>query len=149
MAIAEIDAATGNEIILIVRRGRRFLVLRDADTKRFIRFLKRINISVTKAINYRSPRGKGYNLYLDVKATTDIEPNDFERRRDIAADLNELIAAIVTEMFNASIGEIFTHIIAGVEYSSQLEDILYPRVRLYLAWGRNYAEKFATKEDML
>jgi hypothetical protein len=145
MVEVEIDASTGDEIILITRRGRPFLVLRDRDTKRFIRFLRKISIEVTKAIDYDSPRGRGNNLYLDVKATTDITPDKFEDRREIALELSNAIDEVVLQYFGSTIAFMISKSIVGVEYSSLEVGYTYPYAKIIIAWGRDYAVKEASE----
>jgi len=149
MVEVEEDADTGDEIILITRRGRDFLVLRDKLTKRFIKFLRRISIAVIKTLDYDSPRGKGNNIYIDAKAITDITPDRFRERTSIVMQLNDAIPKVIVELFGFTIASMISLKISGIEYSSKLEGILYPNARVYLAWGRDYAVKDTFKEVML
>jgi hypothetical protein len=149
MVEVEIDASTGDEIILITRRGRDFLVLRDKVTKRFIRFLRRISIAVTKTLNYDSPRGKGNSIYIDAKAITDITPDKFRERVDIVRELDTAIDEVVTQFFGATLGSMIEGETIGIEYSSKIEGILYPNARVYLAWGRDHPIKDTFREVML
>jgi hypothetical protein len=149
MVEVEEDASTGDEIILVTRRGRNFLVLRDKVTKRFIKFLRRIAIAVTKTLDYDSPRSKGNNIYIDAKAITDITPDKFRDRVDIVRALDSAIDEVVTEFFGATLGSMIEGETIGVEYLSEIEGILYPNARVYLAWGRDQPIKDTFKEVML
>jgi hypothetical protein len=149
MVEVEIDASTGDEIILITRRGRDFLVLRDKVTKRFIRFLRRVSIAVIKALDYDSSRGKGNNIYIDAKAITDITPDKFRNRIEIVRSLRDAIDGVVKEYFGATLSMMISLVTVGIEYSSELEGILYPNARVYLAWGRDYPIKDTFIEVML
>jgi hypothetical protein len=149
MVEVEDDADTGDEIVLITRRGRDFLVLREKLTKRFIRFLRRISIAVTKTLDYDSPRSKSNNIYIDAKAITDITADKFMDRVDIVRKLDSAIDEVVTQFFGATLGSMIEGETIGVEYSSKLEGILYPNARVYLAWGRDEPVKDTFKEVVL
>jgi len=149
MVEVEDDANTGDEIVLITRRGKDFLVLRNKVTKRFIRFLKRISIAVTKTLDYDSPRSKQNNIYIDAKAITDITPDKFGDRIDIVRELDAAIDDVVAQFFGETLGSMIEGETVGVEYSSKLEGMLYPNARVYLAWGRDHAVKGTSREVML
>jgi hypothetical protein len=149
MVEVEDDASTGDEILLITRRGRDFLVLRDKVTKRFIKFLKRISIAVTKTLDYDSPRSKQNNIYIDAKAITDITAEKFSERVDIVRELDSAIDEVVTQFFGETLGSMIEGETIGVEYSSEIEGMLYPNARVYLAWGRDHPVKGTSREVML
>ena len=96
----EIDSDTGEEIIYFVRRGRPVLYLRDRVTKRFIRRLRYVRLSVTMSVDY-TVKGKPYrSIYIDARISTDLRPRDFPNRHIIEKELESKLMEIVEFKFN-------------------------------------------------
>jgi hypothetical protein len=125
-----IDAETGEEIVVFERRGKRIMMVRDAETKRFIRGVKGITISV--AIVFESKGRKHNPLYVDVKCET-YRPVDEEKSvEEIEKELASAGIEIITSHFGEDVASMAK--VAGIEHKSEVIDEIYPEYHWYLVW---------------
>jgi hypothetical protein len=119
MAITEIDADTGDEILYFARRFRPYLYLRDTTTKQFIRRLRHVEIRLFMVVDYsESEAKKGNPLYVDTGIFTQLTPEEFTRREDIETQLETMLKDEVKGLFGEHIVQKLLEL-AGVEYGSQ------------------------------
>jgi len=139
----EIDSDTGEEIIYFVRRGRPVLYLRDRVTKRFIRRLRYVRLSVTMSVDY-TVKGKPYrSIYIDARISTDLRPRDFPNRHIIEKELESKLMEIVEFKFNPELAGMMD--IVGIDYGSKRCKYVYPKYVAIIIWERHTG---ARKEEI-
>ena len=119
MAEVEKDADTGDEIIYFVRRGKPYLYLRDARTKRFIKRLKYVEKRLYMVVDYSYEEAKkGNPLYIDAGIYTQINPEEFPERHKIDSKMDKALEDKIKEMFGEAVVEKLLEP-AGEEYGSK------------------------------
>lgn len=119
LAVAFDDADTGEEIIWFMRRGRPYLFLRDAKTKRFIKKLDNMELRVFMEVEYSEEEAKkGNPLYVDAVLMTLVSPKEVPDMSAIEEELIARLEIIVAEKFGSSVAfELLT--LRGIEYGSE------------------------------
>jgi hypothetical protein len=121
MAEIEKDADTGDEIIYFVRRGRSYLYLRDAKTKRFIKRLRYVEKRLYMVVDYSIIEAKkGNPLYVDAGIFTQLKAEEFPERDKIDSDLDKTLTQQIREMFGEAVVAQLLEL-AGEEYGSKPE----------------------------
>ncbi len=128
----EIDADTGDEIVYFIRRGKPVLYLRDRLTKRFIRRLRYVRISVTGSVEYEDRKRPYHNIYIDITVQTDIPPREFPNRYTIATELERRLYEIIDERFGTELADMVQ--VIGIEFGSKRCYHVYPRYIAHIAW---------------
>jgi len=127
-----IDADTGDEIIVFLRRGRYYAFLRDRETKRFIKMLRVIRVTGIGCVDYVSPRKPYHNLYIDVNVSTDIKPIQVYELRKIEREIEREIRWKVEEKFGFRVAKMLE--IIGIQYGSKPCGYSYPMYSWYMVW---------------
>ena len=126
------DADTGDEILYFVRRyyrrrdaillrvPRHYLYLRDAQTKRFIRRLRAMELRMFEVVDYDEEQAsKGNPLYVDVVTSTYLFAKEVPEVEEWEERLHEKAKEKTRELF----GSFVTYQLldrSGVEYGSRL-----------------------------
>jgi hypothetical protein len=119
MAETEKDADTGDEIIYFVRRGKPYLYLRDAKTKRLIKRLRYVEKRLYMVVDYSYEEAKKRNpLYIDAGIYTQINPEEFPERHRIDSKIEKALTDQIKEMFSEAVVEKLLEL-AGEEYGSK------------------------------
>lgn len=119
MAERERDADTGEEMIFFHRKGKPYLYLRDAVTKRFIKRLKVFEKRYYAVVDYGKEKAKKHNpLYIDAGILTIINAENFPNRDKIDKQLQDTLDKIIAEMFGEEVTKKLLES-AGEEYGSK------------------------------
>jgi len=119
MVEIEKDADTGDEIIYFVRRGKPYLYLRDARTKRFIKRLHYVEKRLYMVVDYSFEEAKkGNPLYIDAGIYTQINPEEFPFRQKIDEKMDKPLEDKIKKMFGEAVVKKLLEP-AGEEYGSK------------------------------
>jgi len=85
---------------VFIRRGKPVTMVRDAETKRFIRGIRGIQVAVSVLFEYPPEEARRSNpIYVDVKAASFVMGKDIQKMRQIEDQLYGKCRDIVNEMF--------------------------------------------------
>lgn len=95
-----VEAETGEEIIVFIRRGRPITMVRDAVTKRFIRGIRGIQVAVSLVFDYPPTKARHSNpLYIDVKTASYVTGADLAKLDEVEKQLAEKGRSILNRYF--------------------------------------------------
>jgi len=113
------DADTGNEIMFFYRRGKPYLYLRDAYTKRFIKRLREVEVRVYQVVEYsRELARKGNPLYLDAVGKTIVTVEEIKDLDRVEDRLEIAVYHIVMRYFGKYVAFDLLEL-RGTEYGSE------------------------------
>lgn len=163
-AETEVDADTGQEILYFVRTVYRWidtiplkepihvLMLRDMETKRFIRRLKTVELRVYMVVDYSVERAKkGNPLYIDAVGTSQLKPKEFKRRDVWEWAIEKALTTKVAEEFGYYVAKDLLDL-AGYEYGSEIkveEKIQDLKAHYVKVWKHKPEERGATAEGTM
>lgn len=128
-----IDAETGEEIIIFIRRGKEVGMYRDAITKRFIRGFNGFTIQVALLFSYPMSGAKHKNpLYVDVKLATFVGVDEVKNIEDIEKELGREAKDVIQQNFGEYVSDLAE--IVGVEHKVEITEEVYPDYHWYLVW---------------
>ena len=114
------DADSGDEILYFIRRGRAYIYLRDAQTKRFIKRLHAMELRMFEVVDYSEEQAsKGNPLYMDAVTSTYIFASEVEE----VDEFEEGLHWRAKDKCDAYFGTFVTDQLldrSGIEYGSEL-----------------------------
>lgn len=149
MSSSFVDADSGEEIITFMWRHPRWtagryvkvMMLRDRETKRFIKRIK--GITVSGAVVFEYPKGKRANpLYVDIKMESFIPAEYIEHMAKFERALEQRSRDVINEYFGEDVSSRAR--IIGYEHKSEPVPIIYPKARWFLVWHHYHNDE---KED--
>lgn len=150
MVEVEIDADTGEEIIYFIRRGKPYLYLRSATTKRFIKKLETVEKRHYMVVDYDEKHAKKKNpIYIDAGAYTQIKPEFFPKRHEVDEKLEDAITNKISTMFGYSVANRLLEN-AGYEigtephYKSEYNE---KKATILIVWKHKKRAEGKTKEE--
>lgn len=128
-----IDAETGEEIITFMRRGKVVGMVRDTETKRWIRGFKGFTVQVSLLFDYPKNKARAYNpLYIDVKIVTFVGVDEVTKVEDIEQELTKTATNVIHSYFGEFVAELA--VIAGAEHKIEMTEEVYPDFHWYVIW---------------
>lgn len=114
------DADSGDEILYFIRRGRAYIYLRDAQTKRFIKRLHAMEIRMFEVVNYSEEQArKGNPLYMDAVTSTYLFPSEVGDVENYEEYLHYKAVDKTNEYFGSFVADQLLDR-SGIEYGSEL-----------------------------
>jgi len=125
------DAETGDEIIIFERLGRRVAMVRDIRTKRFIRGVRALTLSLPFVFDY-TPQITPRPLYIDAKVKTIITIYDIPVSEAIEEQMERAGRNVITSKFNRRVADLASP--KGVEITSVVSGYSYPDAEVIIVW---------------
>lgn len=118
---------------LITSKARNQGMVRDYDTKRFIRGVKGISIQVALLFKYPPEEARKQNpIYVDIKLVSYVLTDLALQYDDIERELGEEARKLLEEWFNEEIADLAE--IVGVEHILDITSEIYPEYHYYVVW---------------
>jgi len=166
-----VEAETGEEIIVFLRRGRPVYMVRDMVTKRFIAGIRGIQLAVSVVFEYPPDKARRDNpLYVDIKASTMVMGFDIYKMDQIIMELYGKCRDIINEYFGPVVSgrgeeeeaEFINGVpptdklrvekcyggVVGVEYIAFPIEEVYPEYHYWLVW-HHYKDDCQEEEGSL